>query len=152
MGKAYVVEYYDNLANSYLELYGSESLSGYHKAAYLVRRGGSRVLDLGCGMGGLGAGYFLGSSRYVGVDVSLGMLSSPTWDADWCVGGMGGEMAAAPRFQLRCSDHDKRGGFREGGDSLMREAARVGSLVVAVSPRESDNLFLMSRGAIIPPE
>ncbi len=41
----------------------------------------------------------------------------------------------------------------ERGDSLMREAARVGSLVVAVSPRESDNLFLMSRGgAIIPPE
>ncbi len=72
MGKAYVVEYYDNLANSYLELYGSESLSGYHKAAYLVRRGGSRVLDLGCGMGGARRGV-----------TSLGVPATLEWMFRW---------------------------------------------------------------------
>ncbi len=146
VGKAYVVEYYDNLANSYLELYGLESLGGYHKAAYLVRRG-SRVLDLGCGMG-LGAGYFLGSSRYVGVDVSLGMLRlAKAWDADLVCGD--GEM-----LPLRDSSFDVVIMINvvdsEMGDALMREAARVGFFVVAVSPRESDNLFLISRGAVIP--
>ncbi|MFP3178898.1 MAG: class I SAM-dependent methyltransferase [Thermocladium sp.] len=145
MRRTRVIEYYDNLSRSYLDLYGSDAARKYVAALDFLKRG-ARVLDLGCGAG-VGAGYLEGGFLYVGLDISMGMLRlAKLWGVD-LVCGDGGmlpfrDSAFDVVMLINIVDSDADA-------DVLFEARRVGGLLLGESPRDKDNEFLRRMGITV---
>ncbi len=145
MDRKSVVEYYDNLSRSYLDLYGGDAARRYVAALDFLKRG-ARVLDLGCGVG-IGAGYLGGGFLYVGLDISMGMLRlAKLWGVD-LVCGDGGMLPfrdSAFDVVMLINIVDS-----EIDSDVVLEARRVGGLLLGKSPRDEDDEFMRRMGITV---
>ncbi len=73
-----VMEWYDSIASSYDGLYAREQRNKYSIIGKVLKAGGKKVLDLGCGTGEFllfSCEKFLKNSLYLGIDLSFNLLN-----------------------------------------------------------------------------